>query len=100
RIHTKDHVPEGLKGIPSPDRMIASFHGDNLTPADLEKAIEAASKYETAELMCHPGYLDTFVMHNSSYNRERAKELDVLVSGEAREIIERYKVELISFKDL
>jgi predicted glycoside hydrolase/deacetylase ChbG (UPF0249 family) len=39
-------------------------------------------------------------MHNSSYNRERAKELDVLVSGEAREIIERYKVELISFKDL
>ncbi|MBP1920787.1 carbohydrate deacetylase [Youngiibacter multivorans] len=100
RVHTKDHVPEGLKGIPSPDRMIASFHGDNLTPADLEKAIEAASKYETAELMCHPGYLDTFVMHNSSYNRERAKELDVLVSSEAREIIERYKVELISFKDL
>ena len=100
RIHTKDHVPEGLKGIPSPDRMIASFHGDNLTPADLEKAIEAASKYETVELMCHPGYLDTFVMHNSSYNKERAKELDVLVSGEAREIIERYKVELISFKDL
>jgi len=100
RIHTKDHVPEGLKGIPSPDRMIASFHGDDLTPLDLEKAIEAASKYEVAELMCHPGYLDTFVMENSSYNKERAKELDVLVSEEAREIVKRHGIELISFKDL
>lgn len=100
RIHTKEHVPEGLKGILTPERMIASFHGDNLLPSDLEKAIEAASKYEVAELMCHPGYLDTFVMENSSYNRERAKELDVLVSDEAREIIKRYNVELISFKDL
>lgn len=100
RIHTKDHIPEGLKGIPSPERMIASFHGDNLKPADLEKAIEAASKYGTAELMCHPGYLDTFVMENSSYNKERAKELDVLVSDEAREMVKRHGIELISFKDL
>lgn len=53
------------------------------------------------ELCCHPGYNDSDLARITTRLREsRVKELDVLTSDAAREILRKHGVELISYWDL
>jgi hopanoid biosynthesis associated protein HpnK len=55
----------------------------------------------TWELVCHPGYNDADLANIRTRLREsRAEELRVLTSPEAREIVARSGVQLISYRDL
>ena len=55
----------------------------------------------TWELVCHPGYNDADLDHIQTRLREsRAKELQVLTSPQAREMLGRSGVQLISYRDL
>ncbi len=55
----------------------------------------------TWELVCHPGYNDADLANIRTRLREsRVEELRVLISPEAREILDRSGVQLISYRDL
>jgi len=55
----------------------------------------------TWEFVCHPGYNDHDLCNSGTRLLEsRVKELEVLTSKAAREIIQRNQVELISFRDV
>jgi predicted glycoside hydrolase/deacetylase ChbG (UPF0249 family) len=55
----------------------------------------------TWEFVCHPGYNDAELDGVRTRLREsRAKELELLTSAAAREILERNEVELISYREL
>jgi predicted glycoside hydrolase/deacetylase ChbG (UPF0249 family) len=55
----------------------------------------------TWELVCHPGYSDADLERIKTRLRgSRAEELQVLTSPEAREILGRSGVQLISYRDL
>ena len=55
----------------------------------------------TWELVCHPGYIDADLGNIRTRLREsRAIELQILTSSEAREILARNEVQLISYRDL
>lgn len=55
----------------------------------------------TWELVCHPGYNDAALGSIRTRLREsRAVELQLLTSPEAREILDRSRVQLISYRDL
>jgi len=45
-------------------------------------------KYDFVELMCHPAYIDTYLLENSSYNMQRIEELEFLLS---KGLQERFK---------
>lgn len=54
----------------------------------------------TWEFVCHPGYNDEDLSHVKTRLREsREKELAVLTSAEARQILADHKIELISYRD-
>lgn len=55
---------------------------------------------ECVEIMTHPGYMDSFLMGNSSYNLKRLEELDFLLSKEIRELINKNNIKLLSYKDI
>ena len=57
-------------------------------------------KNKYVEIMSHPGYVDTYVMKNSSYNIMRAEELDFLTGDRIKELISRNNVELVSYGDI
>ena len=57
-------------------------------------------KNKYVEIMTHPGYVDTYVMKNSSYNMMRAEELDFLTGDRIKELAERNKVELVNYADI
>lgn len=48
----------------------------------------------------HPGYLDQFIMNNSSLTFPRIMETAMLCSKETKAYIENYRVELITYKEL
>ena len=55
----------------------------------------------TWELVCHPGYNDADLANIRTRLREsRVEEMRVLTSPEAREMLNRSGVQLISYRDL
>jgi len=64
-------------------------------------AIATSFPEGTWEFVCHPGYNDSELQSARTRLREsREIELDVLTSPQAREILARQGVELISYRDL
>lgn len=57
-------------------------------------------RHEYVEIMSHPAYLDSDVLEKSSYNVQRCKELDILCSSWLKQLIEEYRVERISYRDV
>jgi chitin disaccharide deacetylase len=55
----------------------------------------------TWELVCHPGYADSDLDKvKTRLRKSREKELEILTSGEARAILGRQNIELISYREL
>ncbi len=83
------------------DKFFGEFYGDrNEISIDLLEDIFAKSWDGVAELMCHPAVSDDVIENISSYNTCRFKEFEVLTSPEAKELIEKHKIQLISYSDL
>lgn len=61
---------------------------------------EDIKKYEYAEIMCHPGYVDQYLLDNSSYNTQRCGELAFLTSTENKDFFEKNSVEFITYDGL
>lgn len=57
-------------------------------------------KGKTVEVMCHPAYLDDFLLTASSYTLPRVYELQVLKSPRIKSWLEENQVELISYRQL
>ena len=55
---------------------------------------------EVARAGGHPGYLDEFIMAESSCNIHRPKELQAVISPEVKQWIIDNKIELVSFRDI
>ncbi|WP_207579216.1 carbohydrate deacetylase [Listeria marthii] len=56
--------------------------------------------YDYVEIMTHPGYLDSFILENSTFSMPRANELESLISARMRQFINDNIVELISYHDI
>jgi chitin disaccharide deacetylase len=49
------------------------------------------------EIICHPGFIDSWLNENSSYNSTRIRELDMLVAIKIREYLEKNAIKLIHY---
>ena len=86
----KNKIP--VRGI-SDVKFIKSFYGtrelkeENVSIDALKRAIDEATD-EFNELMTHAGYSDDYMRENSSYNDIREKELEAVLSPEAKAYID------------
>lgn len=55
---------------------------------------------DIVEIMSHPALADERLMHVTSYNLPRMKELELLMSDEFKNYIKDNNIELISYKDI
>lgn len=65
----------------------------------LESKLNSLEKFEIAELMVHPAYLDPFLQEYSSYNTPRVEELKVLTSAQSKQLIKKHNIQLINYSD-
>lgn len=67
----------------------------------LENIIEDFKRFETTEVMCHPGYLDYVVLSTSSLTENRVKILNFLINSQfSRKLKENKDITLTTYNCL
>jgi len=64
------------------DICLLDFYGDSIQPNYFERLPQYVADETTVEVMCHPAYVDSFLLQNSSYHIQRVKELEILINSE------------------
>ncbi|TFJ91659.1 chitin disaccharide deacetylase [Lentibacillus salicampi] len=69
--------------------------------ADTQTILDHYNDAETVEIMCHPAYLDKFIMENSSYATPRLEELAAITHPETTaKLGDKEHFQLITYTDL
>lgn len=68
--------------------------------ASLVKCMENAHEGGVEMFVCHPGYLDAYILKKSSLTVPRAMEVEMLCSDETKRFIEEQEIELVTYDDL
>lgn len=101
-------LEETFKEVPSlikefnpcrPDVFIVDFYDEKATSEELLGIINNVKDGST-EVMCHPGYVDNAFAKESSYNKQRETELEVLTDPSIKQTIQSSGIELITFANL
>ncbi|MGL5041565.1 MAG: carbohydrate deacetylase [Culicoidibacterales bacterium] len=58
------------------------------------------SQYEYVEIMAHPGYVDQYLLNNSTYNYQRVAEVAFLTSEHFKILLAENKIECINFSQV
>lgn len=86
----------------TPVRMVLqSMRSDYDPDAAIRETVEGMADGETVVFVCHPGYLDQFILTNSSLTENRTKEVDALIDPELRTWLESQPdLRLIDYRTL
>ena len=68
--------------------LIDTFYGDNVSEDYFVKKIDYLKSYEIADIMCHPAYIDDFLMKTTSYSMARINEHKILTSKDTKDFIQ------------
>jgi chitin disaccharide deacetylase len=72
---------ERIEGVEAfSDVCLVDFYGDGVTSNYFQLLPERVKKGQKVEVMCHPAYLDSYLLSGSSYTHDRLKEIDVLTT--------------------
>lgn len=77
-----------------------TFYGEDLQTSVLLSLIDISTSYKTAEIMCHPAFIDEPLLKGSSYALERVRELAILTDPEIQNEIEKKNIQLLTYKDI
>lgn len=66
----------------------------------VKTAVEHAHEEGCDMFVCHPGYLDAYLLRTSSLTLPRTLEVEMACSDEMRRWLEDHKVKLVTFDDL
>ena len=86
----------------TPVRMVMRSMQPGYEPAEaIRETVENMADGETVVMVFHPGYLDRFILENSSLTTDRAKEVDALIDPELRAWLRSQPdLKLIDYRDL
>lgn len=82
-----------------PNAFFASFYDESATREELNRIFDQVQE-GVCEVMCHPGYVDDAFAKESSYNKQRETELEILTDPAIKQSIQERGIELINFANL
>ncbi|MGP4064347.1 ChbG/HpnK family deacetylase [Oceanobacillus sp. M65] len=82
--------------VRSTDYLHYDFYEETVQPAFLENLI-TSTEDGVSEIMCHPAFLDTWLLERSSYTETRMKELELLTDKNVKHLFISESIELIHF---
>lgn len=66
----------------------------------LQEGVAMAKEDQPNLFVCHPGYLDDFILNNSSLTINRTKEVEMLCDPAVKQWLADQGAELVSYKDI
>lgn len=105
RLEEKYHYPmRGGFSYDSPLKnqsiLITDFYQDQVNIDGLKKILQSFEDDKLYDIMCHPAYLDQFLLDSTSYAILRPKELEVLCSDEILQEIKKLDITLCTYHDI
>lgn len=88
---------------PSPQVFVDSFYDEGVTILNLKTIFHNIAEdphHDTFEIMCHPAVVDDELRLTSTYNDQRALELNLLQNPEIRSLLTEHNIKLIRYSDL
>lgn len=100
-----NEMAPGAKTATFRGKPVAPCRMDSLDPdydprETLRKAVQEADPDIPNIFVCHPGYVDAYLLNHSSLTLNRTKEVEMLCDPEVRKELEEKGVELISYTDI
>lgn len=86
-----------LAGLPRADKFINRFYQEEIYPEFFDTLQKETG---VCEIMCHPAYLDKWLLDNSSYNTCRAIEAVTLQDPRSKEKLLANGIQLANFREL
>jgi len=98
---THRHIPDLLREFSprKPDAFVVNFYDEGATDKELLNIINNLPD-GTSEIMCHPGYVDDIFVKESSYNKQRERELKILTDPSIQEATRSNGINLITFAEI
>ncbi|GAJ26966.1 cellobiose phosphotransferase system YdjC-like protein [Liquorilactobacillus sucicola DSM 21376 = JCM 15457] len=66
----------------------------------MKKAFKLSSSSKIPMIICHPGYLDSYLLANSSLTIARTKEVEMLCSPKVKADLEKAKIQLLKLSKI
>lgn len=76
------------------------FYDEGVSVKNLVSIIKNLKEDKVYDLMCHPAYIDSILLENSSYILKRCEEAEILCSKEIQEVLEENQVDLVTYNCL
>ena len=87
-----------IREVSHPDvAFIHDFYGPRVAIKDLLASLDAVKDKAVIELMCHVAFIDVDLMQCSTYNVDRVRELEAMISPEAHQWVKDHEAELTHF---
>lgn len=80
--------------------MTESFYSNNVTEDYFEKRIDELREYDVIDIMCHPAFIDEYLINSTSYAMQRIKEYSILTSSIVKEFLNKNNVGLTNYSKL
>lgn len=85
------------------DKIIAmteSFYNENVTDDYFEKHIEELKKHDVIDIMCHPAFIDEYLVNSTSYAMQRIKEYSILTSKKVQDFLRENNFEITNYSNV
>lgn len=79
--------------------VIDSFYADKVDYSYFEKNIDEIKKHKICDLMCHPSFVDEFLLNSTSYALQRTKEHSILTYKNIKDFLELNEIEIVTYED-
>ncbi len=86
-------------GVPTCDSFCGEFYAGGVSLECLDGVFSRLSE-GFHEVMCHPGEHDSLLSSASSYNESRAREVNLLTSGDLVQLMKKYNIVPAGWGDL
>ena len=80
--------------------MTESFYNENVTEDYFEKYMDELKKHDVIDIMCHPAFVDEYLVNSTSYAMKRMKEYSILTSEKVQEYLRKNNIELTNYSKL
>ena len=78
--------------------FISDFYGPLTDYNQFETTLKRHLDREYVELMCHVAFIDVDLIQCSTYNFDRVRELETLISSKAKDFVKEHNIELVNFR--
>ncbi|MFT4416542.1 chitin disaccharide deacetylase [Fredinandcohnia humi] len=83
------------------DSMLRQFYGEKVSYETLEEQLKmVAAKRQTAEINCHPGYIDGELKQQSSYVDTRNVEYSILTSERIKDLARNLNISFSTYSTI